>query len=163
MGAMTNNKQKKQGFTIIEVVLVLAIAGLIFAIVFSALPAVQRSRRDTERKQDLATIVAEIDVYGANNRGNYPVGFSGIRNLIATVNRDGNFVDPLRSVAYETHAKWGKDGGVNLNPEPGSIVYSSAARCDESTPSGLKDSGGFTRTYAIVMRLEQGTFCQESS
>jgi prepilin-type N-terminal cleavage/methylation domain-containing protein len=41
------NKPKAHGFTIIEVVLVLAIAGLIFLIVFLALPALQRSQRDT--------------------------------------------------------------------------------------------------------------------
>ena len=40
----------KGGFTIIEVVLVLAIAGLIFLMVFIALPALQRSQRDTERR-----------------------------------------------------------------------------------------------------------------
>ena len=39
-------KDNKKGFTIIEVVLVLAIAGLIFAMVFIALPALQRSQRD---------------------------------------------------------------------------------------------------------------------
>ena len=36
----------KKGFTIIEVVLVLAIAGLIFLIVFITLPAMQRGQRD---------------------------------------------------------------------------------------------------------------------
>ena len=43
-----------EGFTIIEVVLVLAIAGLIFLMVFLALPALQRSQRDTQRKNDMA-------------------------------------------------------------------------------------------------------------
>jgi prepilin-type N-terminal cleavage/methylation domain-containing protein len=41
------------GFTIIEVVLVLAIAGLIFLLVFLALPGLQRSRRDAQRKSDM--------------------------------------------------------------------------------------------------------------
>jgi prepilin-type N-terminal cleavage/methylation domain-containing protein len=39
--------ENKKGFTIIEVVLVLAIAALIFLMVFSALPALQRNQRDT--------------------------------------------------------------------------------------------------------------------
>lgn len=41
----------KQGFIIIEVVLVLTIAGLVFLMVFLALLALQRSQRDTLRKQ----------------------------------------------------------------------------------------------------------------
>ena len=43
-----NKHKQKQGFTIIEVVLVLAIAALIFLMVFMALPALQRSQRDTQ-------------------------------------------------------------------------------------------------------------------
>ena len=38
----------KKGFTIIEVALVLAVAGMIMLAVFIALPAVQRTERDSE-------------------------------------------------------------------------------------------------------------------
>lgn len=49
-------KTKLKGFTIIEVVLVLAIAGLIFLMVFIALPALQRSQRNTRRREDMARL-----------------------------------------------------------------------------------------------------------
>lgn len=49
---------RKSGFTIIEVVLALAIAGLIFLMVFIALPALQRNRRDSQSKQDLAKVLS---------------------------------------------------------------------------------------------------------
>ena len=49
-----SNTKSKKGFTIIEVVLVLAIAGLIFLMVFVALPALQRSQRDTQRRDERA-------------------------------------------------------------------------------------------------------------
>ena len=65
-------KNKKYGFTIIEVVLVLAIAGLIFLMVFIALPALQRSQRDTQRKNDMSRIASALNQYKANNRGNLP-------------------------------------------------------------------------------------------
>ena len=58
-----------EGFTIIEVVLVLAIAGLIFLMVFLALPALQRSQRDTQRKQDVAMVVTTLHNWKANNKG----------------------------------------------------------------------------------------------
>ena len=67
----TNNKK---GFTIIEVVLVLAIAGLIFMMVFLALPALQRSQRDTERSNVIARMVTALNNYQANNRGALPKG-----------------------------------------------------------------------------------------
>ena len=59
----------KQGFTIIEVVLVLAIAGLIFLMVFVALPALQRSQRDTARRNDLARVDTSTVQYQTNNQG----------------------------------------------------------------------------------------------
>ena len=61
-----------EGFTIVEVVLVLAIAGLIFLAVFLALPALQRSQRNTARKQDYSTIASAIQTYKANNKGEFP-------------------------------------------------------------------------------------------
>lgn len=59
---------KKSGFTIIEVVLVLAIAGLIFLMVFIALPALQRSQRDASRKNDVAMIASAAKNWQSNNR-----------------------------------------------------------------------------------------------
>ena len=60
------------GFTIIEVVLVLAIAGLIFLMVFIALPALQRSQRDTQRRNDLARLSTAVTQYQTNNNGRLP-------------------------------------------------------------------------------------------
>lgn len=65
----TIKNQTKKGFTIIEVVLVLAIAGLIFLMVFLALPALQRSQRDTTRKNDASRLRAALNDYQASNRG----------------------------------------------------------------------------------------------
>ncbi len=66
------NKNSKQGFTIIEVVLVLAIAGLIFLMVFLALPALQRSQRDTTRRNELGEFRTQIVQYQSNSRGRVP-------------------------------------------------------------------------------------------
>ena len=68
MNAQTN----KKGFTIIEVVLVLAIAGLIFLMVFVALPALQRNQRDTARKNDMSRLVTAVQNYSSANRNNIP-------------------------------------------------------------------------------------------
>jgi prepilin-type N-terminal cleavage/methylation domain-containing protein len=65
-------KKTKNGFTIIEVVLVLAIAGLIFMMVFIALPALQRSQRDTQRSNDLSRLSTALNNFQGNNRGSIP-------------------------------------------------------------------------------------------
>ena len=65
---MYKDFNSKKGFTIIEVVLVLAVAGLIFLMVFIALPALQRSQGDSQRKQDMFRLAAALREYKANNK-----------------------------------------------------------------------------------------------
>ena len=74
------NKLKKpnqKGFTIIEVMIVLAIAGLILLIVFLAIPALQRNSRNTQRKNDVSALLAAISEYSNNNNGALPTTCSG--------------------------------------------------------------------------------------
>lgn len=68
-----NTQYKQKGFTIIEVVLVLAIAGLIFLMVFIALPALQASQRDTARKNDASIVSTGVVNYYSNNGGSFPL------------------------------------------------------------------------------------------
>ncbi len=81
--ATTRKKMTKKntgevgGFTIIEVVLVLAIAGLIFLMVFIALPNLQRSQRDTQRRSDLGKMSSAISQYQTNNNGRLPGSTEG--------------------------------------------------------------------------------------
>jgi prepilin-type N-terminal cleavage/methylation domain-containing protein len=88
---------KKSGFTIIEVVLVLAIAALIFLMVFIALPALQRSQRDTQRKNDVARVQTAIQNYQSNNRNALPTDAEFNSILIPkylTVDGADSFSDP---------------------------------------------------------------------
>jgi prepilin-type N-terminal cleavage/methylation domain-containing protein len=60
------------GFTIIEVMIVLAVAGIIMAIVFLAIPALQRSNRNTQRKSDASRVAGLVSEYATNNNGTLP-------------------------------------------------------------------------------------------
>lgn len=51
---------RQGGFTIIEIMIVLAIAGLILLVVLLAVPALQRNARNTERKADVARLAAVL-------------------------------------------------------------------------------------------------------
>ena len=65
-------KLKSRGFTIIEVLIVLAIAGLIMLIVFLAVPALQRNSRNTQRRNDIASILSAATEYLNNNNNVLP-------------------------------------------------------------------------------------------
>ena len=92
-----NNIKSKKGFTIIEVVLVLAIAGLIFLMVFIAFPALQRGQKDTQRRDDMARFASQLAQYQSNNYGKVPTTVAMWNNeFIANYLRSNGdtFADP---------------------------------------------------------------------
>ncbi len=68
---MLNRLNDKRGFTLIEIVLVLAIAALIMLIVFLAVGGAQRTRRDAARKNNAGRILSAMESYASNNNGTY--------------------------------------------------------------------------------------------
>ena len=63
----------RKGFTIIEVSLVLAIAGMIFMMAFLVLPGLWASERDAERRDDMIKFVNNLKNFQTNNnRGALP-------------------------------------------------------------------------------------------
>jgi len=69
---LNNIRNRKEGFTIIEVLIVLAIAGLILLIVFLAVPALQRNSRNTQIKDAAAAILGGVSEFQNNNGGANP-------------------------------------------------------------------------------------------
>lgn len=69
---LQNIKKRNEGFTIIEVLIVLAIAGLIMLIVFLAVPALQRNSRNTRRRDDVGKALAAVNDWVTNNGGKIP-------------------------------------------------------------------------------------------
>lgn len=70
MNRAQDNKQS--GFTIIEVMIVLAIAGVIMLMVFLAIPALQRNNRNTQRRNDVAAVGGALNEAIVNNNGKLP-------------------------------------------------------------------------------------------
>jgi prepilin-type N-terminal cleavage/methylation domain-containing protein len=62
-------RKQEKGFTIIEVLIVLAIAGLIMLIVFLAVPALQRNSRNSQRTNDASRSAAAVNECLNNNNG----------------------------------------------------------------------------------------------
>ena len=64
---MSGRTKISKGFTIIEVAAVLAVAALIFLVIFIAVPTLQKSQRDDHRKRDVALVVVAVRNYMAQN------------------------------------------------------------------------------------------------
>ncbi len=154
MNVQTNKQEK--GFTIIEVVLVLAIAGLIFLMVFIALPALQRSQRDTQRRDDASRFISQLSSYATNNNGNVPTfaqlsGASGFAN--AYLKSDvGEFNDPQTGDAYTFNA---------TTATTKQFQYVKGQTCNGETITTGAAQG--SRVAAVRVQLEgSGFFCQDN-
>ena len=160
-----------EGFTIIEVVLVLAIAGLIFLMVFLALPALQRAQRDTQRKQTISRIAAALERARVNNRGAFIDDYSGNDQLESFVQNylrpyESEYVDPSTGRFYtffkcDSKVNCGTGEGQD-SLEIGEIYYNSRAICDDN--NHFIDQEGHATTFILLTRLEGGgLYCFSSS
>jgi len=68
---MGRDQKNQHGFTIIEVMIILAIAAIILVVVFLAVPHLKRVSRDNQRKQAIQLLAASMEEYKANT-GAYP-------------------------------------------------------------------------------------------
>lgn len=130
-------KGNKQGFTLIEVVIVLAIAALVLAGVFLAVTGAQTSRRDTQRKNDVGRVASYLEQIASNNAGVYPANQAAFAAAIGTY--VGGMNDPLSGTAYQYTA-----ARVPTNAASAGFTY---------TITG--------RQYNVCINLEQGgTSCR---
>ena len=158
--------RKQQGFTIIEVVLVLAIAGLIFLMVFIALPTLQKNQRDTQRRNDVSRFKAQINQFQANNKGDVPTSGSGscttaTGNVQAFVTKymvdaaGKGWDDPSDGNSYSGKCKETAAGVTAA----GDWYYQRNGQCQSETIV----TGTGNRQYAIIMKLEgSGIACMDN-
>lgn len=152
------NTRKQAGFTIIEVVLVLAIAGLIFLMVFIALPALQRGQRDTQRRNDVTRFSAQVTQYQTNNKGDVPATFTtATAASFITKYMNDEWKDPSGDPYAFVAAATATDALTGLTTA-GQWTYASGKVC-----SGESMTAGGTRNYVIAMKLEgAGIFCKDN-
>lgn len=111
-------KKSKHGFTLIEVVIVLAIAALILVIVIFAIAGAQRAQRDTKNKDAATKTLAALEQYAGNNGGTYPA-------IGASVG--GTY---LNGITSGTTGAAPVAGGANSTASAASpVIYSGNATC----------------------------------
>jgi prepilin-type N-terminal cleavage/methylation domain-containing protein len=146
---MTNkNLRREDGFTIIEVLIVLAIAGLIMLIVFLAVPALQRNSRNTSRKSDISSLGSALSEYVNNNDGQLPGACTGSSCPFYSNWKPGYYTTPgnLKFVVGTSSSTPPTDPG-----DVDHIVMESYMTC-----SGTGAINGSARSVAIVYDVETG-------
>jgi prepilin-type N-terminal cleavage/methylation domain-containing protein len=157
-----NLKQQDDGFTIIEVVLVLAIAALIMLMVFLALPALQRGQRDTTRKNDVSRVQSALNNYKSRNRGVLPTATSPAYNTFFgnDLRRAGDQFDDPSAGPYnaEVATSGSFSGGTGMptyeDSTAGNIWIYPGLSCDGENANGTVNTTA--RKVAIIKPLEGG-------
>ena len=162
--------ERKKGFTLVETMLVLAIAGLIFLMMFIAIPALNRTQRDSRRRDDISIFLRRVKDYQTNNRGALPTGEGEAitRGSSSSSNWSGfyydylgeSFNDPSGDAYKLTVADCGKSsigaecsGALNDNtPFPSNLTIFKSATCD----GGMAEQSSNPRKIAVQYRMEGG-------
>lgn len=149
------SKTRKKAFTIIEVVLVLAIAGLIFLMVFIAFPALSRSRRDTQRRSDLSKVIAQIQSYQVNNNNLVPNLATAKGRFLKDYLKGGEgsteFTEPKIGKPYDFRDQDPAEGenGDDLHL----IQYKVGYKCNGEDLTQISGGG---RVVSVRIKLESG-------
>jgi prepilin-type N-terminal cleavage/methylation domain-containing protein len=182
-------KLENKGFTIIEVMIVLAIAGLILLIVFLAVPALERSARNTQRKNDVSNILAGYNTATSNNNSTPPSCISYANPTLtwfaggAVPTCSGSQLEETKLGYYTkgvvASAATASSGKVYLNSSPGTGTITldggvgAAAKYDYveivygDTCSGTSAVAGSANQVSVLYELETGSstytlYCQDS-
>jgi type IV pilus assembly protein PilA len=146
---MLQQLKNKRGFTLIEIVIVLAIASLIILVVLQAVTAAQRSQRDSARKQEAGRISALMEQFASNNGGTYPLSGAAADTALDTY-------DAALGAKYT-----GQGAVAAYVAQPGAIA--DAPACGVVTPVTFQfryypSTAAAPRDYRLGVCLEAGGF-----
>lgn len=140
--------KRKEGFTIIEVLIVLAIAGLMMLVVLLAVPALQRNSRNTRVKNDASKAGSLLQETINNNDGTAVAGTTA-PNVLATANAKYSQVSSL-DYNVSTSAFQALPGTLVKD----SIVIRNWSTCAAGGNGRLGVTGGTERQYTLTYLVE---------
>lgn len=140
--------KRQQGFTIIEVMIVLAIAAVILLAIFLAVPALTRSSHNTQRKNDAAHLAGVISEWESNNGGTPLTAFDGTGGP-SLANENFSIMAKPTTVTTTGYT-------APASPALDTLYVFSKTTCNGNTPT----AGGGARSVALVFYVEPGTTIQ---
>ncbi len=144
-------KLNQKGFSIIEVLIVLAIAGLIMLVVFLAVPALQRNARNNARQSDASKFAAAVNQCLSNNNGKYQ-NCDAATDLNAATGIQWNTTadaSQLTDSPVITTVGTGLQAGQATNASKTQLTWIFGYKCD-----GSALIAGTTREFAVTYRTE---------
>jgi type II secretory pathway pseudopilin PulG len=159
---------REAAFTIIETLIVLAVAGLILMIVLLAIPALQRSSRNNQRRQDVQAVLAAVSHWELNHSGNMPDPTVGDNYLQYTQSKLSLY-DPGSIKIEGGSSGWSPATNSPPYPDPvtdvGQIYVYNYQKCDAATQGkSIATGAGYSDIVALYALETSNSFapqCQQ--
>jgi type II secretion system protein G len=141
-------KRKEQGFTIVELLIVIVVIGILAALVITTFTGIQQRARNTERETDIKAIHGQVEAYYAQN-GRYPT--------LANMNdqSSGGFLD-TEMKGLDADALYDPKGD-KTDTTPLAAAAAANVYAYTVTPSGCDNAaGGDCTGYTLTATKEGG-------
>ncbi len=129
-----------KGFTLIELMVVVAILGVLASIITVSLGSARAKGRDAKRISDIRTIQLALEEY-YNDNNTYPVTLSGLQpTYLSTMP-----VDPKDNFTPYSYTTYNSNASQNCAPPAGKLpvgYHLGAGLEDATNPALLHDAGG---------------------
>jgi prepilin-type N-terminal cleavage/methylation domain-containing protein len=148
---MMSLKQKQQGFTIVELLIVIVIIAILAGLVYTTFTGIQQKSRDTVRTANIKGLHGALEAYYAQNSSRYPT----LANMNDATWRSNNLK------GLDADAIKDPKGSTTLAAAPAAntlsyeVVASDDTACDNTTKDCAK--------YTLTATLEGGGVFQKKS
>lgn len=148
---MISLSKRKDGFTIVELLIVIVVIGILAGLVITTYNGIQQKARNTERQTDLKAVQGQLEAYYAQN-GRYPstadLGSNSDSNVtFIQTNMKGLDKEALRDPKAPDLSGGGHDYSLASSPTANKYSYAplndAGTACDDS---GANDCTKYTLT-----------------
>lgn len=143
-GATRSTKFKVDGFTIIEVIIVLAIVSLIILIVFIAVPTLRKNSSNHARRNDAARLASLVNDFMIANGGSQPLSFGTGPGQLDITDERWAIVDLPQNYSINTSIS------PNYGPTINVLIINFGFRCENGL---LTQVGG--SEFAIGFKIDK--------
>lgn len=142
-------QRKQQGFTIVELLIVIVVIGILAALVITTFAGIQQRARNTERETDIKAIHGHLETFYAD-QGYYP-GVTGQLNTDSWVqaNMVGLDIEALRAPDEAANTIVATGGTVDnyVYAATGCTGTAPAEQCTDYTlTANLENGGTYSKT-----------------
>lgn len=145
---MNKQRRNEKGFTMIELIIVVAIMGILAAILVPSFASMSRKSRLTSDIRTLQTIQKQIDLYYAE-RGKYPTAAGKINNAEVGA-QVGSFLVQEGYIESKYFVGNNPNSALKLQTESAVAIWNSSKAHVEISSGGIND----TKVKSIIVNIK---------